>query len=86
MLKRDSLDVTSLCGASAKGKIETTSVEQPDVLYKAMSCVLVLAQALLPLLRLRPGQIVFTSSSQDGQGALPPLRCWSLGPVRPQLF
>ena len=60
------LDMLVHCaGAFATGKIETTSVKQLDVLYKSNVRVpFVLTQALLPLLRLRPGQIVFINSSQ----------------------
>jgi NADP-dependent 3-hydroxy acid dehydrogenase YdfG len=67
-LKRefDALDVVVHCaGAFAAGKIEATSVEQLDALYRAnLRLPFALTQALLPLLRLRLGQIVFINSSQ----------------------
>ena len=60
------LDMLVHCaGAFTTGKIETTSVEQLDALYRAnVRLPFALTQALLPLLKLRPGQIVFINSSQ----------------------
>ena len=60
------LDVLVHCaGAFTTGKIETTPVNQLDALYRAnVRLPFVLTQALLPLLKLGPGQIVFINSSQ----------------------
>jgi NAD(P)-dependent dehydrogenase (short-subunit alcohol dehydrogenase family) len=60
------LDVLVHCaGAFMTGKIETTPVNQLDALYRAnVRLPFVLTQALLPLLKLRRGQIVFINSSQ----------------------
>ena len=62
----DALDVVVHCaGAFTTGKIEATSVGQLDALYRAnLRLPFALTQALLPLLKLRPGQIVFINSSQ----------------------
>ena len=62
----DAVDVVVHCaGAYTAGKIETTPVEQLDALYRAnLRLPFALTQALLPLLRRRPGQIVFINSSQ----------------------
>ena len=52
-------------GAFTIGRIETTPVNQLDALYMAdVRLPFVLTQALLPLLKLGPGQIVFINSSQ----------------------
>ena len=60
------LDVLVHCaGGFTTGKIETTPVEQLDALYRAnVRLPFELTQALLPLLKLRAGQIVFINSSQ----------------------
>ena len=60
------LDVLVHCaGAFTTGKIEATPVGQLDALYRAnLRLPFALTQALLPLLKLRPGQIVFINSSQ----------------------
>ena len=60
------LDVLVHCaGAFTMGKIETTPVGQLDALYRAnLRLPFALTQALLPLLKVRPGQIVFINSSQ----------------------
>ena len=62
----DALDVLVHCaGAFATGKIEATPVAQLDALYRAnLRLPFALTQALLPLLKVRPGQIVFINSSQ----------------------
>lgn len=59
------LDMLVHCaGAFTTGKIET-SVEQLDALYRAnVRLPFALTHTLLPLLKLRPGQIVFINSSQ----------------------
>jgi NADP-dependent 3-hydroxy acid dehydrogenase YdfG len=52
-------------GAFTTGKIELTSVEKFDALYRTnVRMPFELTQALLPRLKLRPGQIVFVNSSQ----------------------
>ena len=60
------LDVLVHCaGAFTTGKIEETAVGQLDALFRAnVRLPFALTQALLPLLKLRPGQIVFINSSQ----------------------
>ena len=62
----DALDVLVHCaGTFATGRIEMAPVEQLDALYRAnLRLPFALTQALLPLLKLRPGQIVFINSSQ----------------------
>ena len=73
-LEFEVLDVLVHCaGAFTTGKIEATPIEQLDALYRTnVRLPFVLTQALLPLLRLRPGQIVFINSSQglDARGRL----------------
>ena len=63
------VDVLVHCaGAFTTGKIESTSVKELDALYKAnVRLPFILTQRLLPLLRLRAGQIVFINSSQGLQ-------------------
>jgi NADP-dependent 3-hydroxy acid dehydrogenase YdfG len=60
------LDVLVHCaGAYTTGKIEETAVRQLDAMFQAnVRLPFALTQALLPLLKLRPGQIVFINSSQ----------------------
>ena len=60
------LDVLVHCaGAFTKGKIGATPVEELDALYRTnLRLPFALTQALLPLLKVRPGQIVFINSSQ----------------------
>jgi len=60
------LDVLVHCaGAFMTGKIEATPVEQLDTLYRAnLRSPFALTHALLPLLKVRSGQIVFINSSQ----------------------
>jgi NADP-dependent 3-hydroxy acid dehydrogenase YdfG len=64
-----SLDTLVHCAADyAVGDIETMSVDQFDALYRINVRVpYILSQALLPLLKLRNGQIVFLNSSQGLQ-------------------
>jgi NADP-dependent 3-hydroxy acid dehydrogenase YdfG len=55
-------------GAYATGSFENTSVQQLDVLYRTnVRLPYELTQALLPLLKIRKGQIVFINSSQGLQ-------------------
>lgn len=60
------LDVLVHCaGAFVRGRIEATPVEQLDALYRTnLRLPFALTQALLPLLKVRSGQIVFINSSQ----------------------
>ena len=60
------LDVLVHCaGAFTTGKIEETALGQLDALFRAnVRLPFALTQALLPSLKLRPGQIVFINSSQ----------------------
>ena len=62
----EAIDVLVHCaGAFTKGKIESTRVQALDDLYRTnVRLPFILTQSLLPLLRLRPGQIVFINSSQ----------------------
>jgi len=64
--KFENLDILVHCaGAFTTGKIEITSLGQLDFLYRAnVRLPFALTQALLPLLKLRRGQIVFINSSQ----------------------
>lgn len=61
-----SLDILVHCaGIYAKGKIEKTPVHQLDALFNAnVRAPYALTQALLPLLKIRHGQIVFINSTQ----------------------
>lgn len=63
------IDVLVHCaGAYTTGKIESSCVKELDALYKAnVRLPFMLTQSLLPLLRKRPGQIVFINSSQGLQ-------------------
>jgi short-subunit dehydrogenase len=55
-------------GAYTTGSIEKTPVQQLDVLYRTnVRLPYALTQALLPLLKIRQGQIVFINSSQGLQ-------------------
>ena len=67
-LKRefDGVDVLVHCaGIFTTGTIGATPVEQLDALYRTnLRLPFALTQALLPLLKVRPGQIVFINSSQ----------------------
>jgi len=60
------LDVLVHCaGAYRRGKIEAAPIAQLDALYRAnLRLPFALTQALLPLLKVRTGQIVFINSSQ----------------------
>lgn len=60
------LDALVHCaGAFTTGKIEATPIEQLDTLYRVnLRLPFALTQALLPLLKVGPGQIVFVNSSQ----------------------
>ena len=64
--KFEAIDVLVHCaGAFTKGKIELTRVQELDDLFRTnVRLPFILTQSLLPLLRLRPGQIVFINSSQ----------------------
>lgn len=65
----EAIDVLVHCaGAFTTGRIESTCVKELDALYKAnVRLPFMLTQSLLPLLRLRRGQIVFINSSQGLQ-------------------
>jgi len=60
------LDAVVHCaGAYAAGSLEKTSVQQLDIMYRMnVRLPYALTQALLPLLKIRHGQIVFINSSQ----------------------
>jgi short-subunit dehydrogenase len=60
------LDVLFLCaGTLQRGTIETTAVEQLDMLYQSnLRSPFLLVQAFLPMLKSSRGQIVFMNSSQ----------------------
>ena len=64
--KFEAIDVLVHCaGAFTKGNIESTRVQALDELYRTnVRLPFILTQSLLPLLRLRPGQIIFINSSQ----------------------
>jgi NADP-dependent 3-hydroxy acid dehydrogenase YdfG len=61
-----SIDILVHCaGTFSTGRIESTDVSELDHLYKTnVRLPFVLTKILLPLLRSRPGQIVFINSSQ----------------------
>ena len=60
------LDILVHCaGTFSTGTLEKTPVQQLDTLYQAnLRLPFLLTQALLPLLKIRQGQIVFINSSQ----------------------
>jgi NADP-dependent 3-hydroxy acid dehydrogenase YdfG len=64
--KFEAIDVLVHCaGAFTKGNIASTRVQALDDLYRTnVRLPFILTQSLLPLLRSRPGQIVFINSSQ----------------------
>lgn len=66
-IKRDVKSVDILihsAGVISMGSIETASAEQMDAQYKInVRAPYVLTQGLLPLLKVRPGQVVFMNSS-----------------------
>jgi NADP-dependent 3-hydroxy acid dehydrogenase YdfG len=64
--KFEAIDVLVHCaGEFTRGRIESTPVQELDTLYRAnVRLPFILTQALLPLLKLRPGQIVFINSPQ----------------------
>jgi NADP-dependent 3-hydroxy acid dehydrogenase YdfG len=64
--KFEAIDVLVHCaGAFTKGNIESTRVQELDHLYRAnVRLPFILTQGMLPLLRVRTGQIVFINSSQ----------------------
>jgi NADP-dependent 3-hydroxy acid dehydrogenase YdfG len=63
------LDILVHCaGAHSTGTVEATSLQQLDALYRInVRMPFALTQGLLPLLKLRQGQIVFINSSQGIQ-------------------
>ena len=63
------VDVLVHCaGAFTTGKFDSTGVVELDALYRAnVRLPFILTQMLLPLLKSRPGQIVFINSSQGLQ-------------------
>jgi NADP-dependent 3-hydroxy acid dehydrogenase YdfG len=63
------LDILVHCaGAHSIGTVEATSLQQLDALYRInVRMPFALTQGLLPLLKLRQGQIVFINSSQGIQ-------------------
>ena len=63
----DALDIlVHSAGAFATGKIEATPVEQLDALYRAnLRLPFALTQALLPLLKVRPGRLYSSTLHKD---------------------
>ena len=67
------LDMVHCAGAHSIGTVEATSLQQPDALYRInVRMPFALTQGLLPLLKLRQGQIVFINSSQGNSGQSQP--------------